>query len=56
MKVLVNDTTALQVVDEKTGEVLYEWNPFKNKITYATKGKNVIDYISESFVSEESKK
>jgi hypothetical protein len=56
MKVLVNDTTQLQVVCEKTGEVLYDWNPFKDKITYASKGKNVIDYITESFVSEESKK
>lgn len=56
MKVLVNDTTALQVIDEKTGKVLYNWNPFKDKITYASKGENVIDYITESFVSEESKK
>ena len=56
MKVLVNDTTALQVICEETGDVLYDWNPFKDKITYATKGKSVIDYISESFVSEESKK
>ena len=55
MKVLVNDTTALQVVNEKTGEVLYEWNPFKDKITYATKGKSVINCISESFVSGDIK-
>lgn len=56
MKVLVNDTTALQVICEKTGEVLYDWNPFKDKITYASKGKNVIDYISDSFVSGDTKK
>lgn len=56
MKVFVTDQAQLQVVNEKTGEVLYEWNPFKDKITYASKGKRVIDCISESFVSGDIKK
>lgn len=55
MKVIVNDTTPLQVVNED-GKILYEWNPFKDKVTYATKGKSVIDCISESFVSGDIKK
>ncbi|MED3912824.1 hypothetical protein P4597_27460 [Peribacillus simplex] len=56
MKVIVNDTTPL-IVEDAEGNVLYEWNPpFKDKITYASKGKSVIDYISDSFVSGDTKK
>ena len=55
MKVTVNETTAL-IVEDVEGNVLYEWNPFKDKVTYASKGKKVIDYISESYASGDVKK
>ena len=51
MKVIVNHTTDLQVIDEE-GNVLYDWNPFKDKTTYAS-GNSVIDCITNSYVSGE---
>lgn len=52
MKVVVNDTTALTVEDIE-GKVLYEWNPFKNKITnlsgFDNSDDSVIGAIHESF-------
>ena len=32
MKIIVNQTTDLQVIDE-SGNVLYNWNPFEDKIS-----------------------